>query len=74
MGQEKTQDHLKPQDASSVDASKLTALTPEVVRCVLILIFEFESNKSKNAHIFPLSISSSDCFAFPCLCCVFKTL
>ena len=26
------QPHLKPQDATTVDASKLTALTPEVVR------------------------------------------
>ena len=32
MGEQKTQDHLKTQDASTVDASKLTALTPEVVR------------------------------------------
>ena len=28
----KTQDHLMKQDASTVDPSKLTALTPEVVR------------------------------------------
>lgn len=28
---EKKQTHLKPQDAASVDPSKLTALTPEVV-------------------------------------------
>ena len=31
MGEGKQQTHLKPQDAASVDASKLTALTPEVV-------------------------------------------
>ena len=32
MGLEgKKQTHLKPQDASAVDPSKLTALTPEVV-------------------------------------------
>jgi hypothetical protein len=32
MGKElKKQTHLKPQDASSVDPSKLTSLTPEVV-------------------------------------------
>ena len=28
----RTQPHLMPQDAKTVDASKLTALTPEVVR------------------------------------------
>jgi hypothetical protein len=28
----RTQPHLMPQDAATVDASKLTALTPEVVR------------------------------------------
>ena len=29
---QKTQDHLMKQDASTVDPSKLTALSPEVVR------------------------------------------
>lgn len=29
---QKTQDHLMKQDATAVDPSKLTALTPEVVR------------------------------------------
>lgn len=29
---QRTQPHLMPQDAKTVDASKLTALTPEVVR------------------------------------------
>ena len=27
------QEHLKPQNAATVDPAKLTALTPEVVRC-----------------------------------------
>lgn len=31
MGEQKVQDHLAVQDAKTVDASKLTALTPEVV-------------------------------------------
>ena len=36
MGESKTkQDHLKTQDASSVDPSKLTALTPDVVSFIL---------------------------------------
>ena len=36
MGESKTrQDHLMKQDASSVDPSKLTALTPDVVSFVL---------------------------------------
>lgn len=30
--QPRTQPHLMPQDAKTVDATKLTALTPEVVR------------------------------------------
>jgi hypothetical protein len=30
-GEGKTQPHLMPQDAVNVDASKLTALSPEVV-------------------------------------------
>lgn len=30
----KTQPHLKPQDAKTVDPSKLTALTPEVVSSI----------------------------------------
>jgi hypothetical protein len=35
----KTQPHLMPQDAKTVDPSKLTALTPEVVRrCRLIVL------------------------------------
>jgi hypothetical protein len=29
---QRTQPHLMPQDAKTVDAAKLTALTPEVVR------------------------------------------
>jgi len=32
-----TQPHLSKQDATAVDPSKLTALTPEVVRCMLVL-------------------------------------
>ncbi len=39
----KTQPHLKPQDAKTVDPSKLTALTPEVVREQCFLhIFSFQ--------------------------------
>jgi hypothetical protein len=35
MGESKKKcDHLKKQDASTVDATKLTALTPDVVRLV----------------------------------------
>lgn len=37
-GHEKKQEHLKPQDASTVDASKLTALTPEVVGATLSIV------------------------------------
>jgi len=35
----KKQDHLKPQDAATVDPAKLTALTPEVVRLKWFLFF-----------------------------------
>ena len=33
---EKKQDHLMKQDAATVDPSKLTALSPEVVRILLL--------------------------------------
>jgi hypothetical protein len=36
-GDERKQPHLKPQDASTVDASKLTALSPEVVSFPFLL-------------------------------------
>jgi hypothetical protein len=39
---EKKQNHLMPQDASAIDATKLTALTPEVVSltmCIPIVVF-----------------------------------
>lgn len=36
MGEKKTQDHLAKQDATTVDPSKLTALSPEVVRKYIV--------------------------------------
>lgn len=42
MVDKKVQDHLAKQDASTVDATKLTALTPEVVSIVYyIVVFKF---------------------------------
>ena len=37
MVDKKVQDHLAKQDASTVDATKLTALTPEVVSVYIII-------------------------------------
>lgn len=41
MVDKKVQDHLAKQDASTVDATKLTALTPEVVSvvCYIVLFY-----------------------------------
>jgi hypothetical protein len=40
----KTQPHLMPQDATTVDPSKLTALTPEVVRKRFVFAGRWLSN------------------------------
>lgn len=43
MGESKKKcDHLKKQDASAVDPTKLTALSPEVVRLIYCVV-RFES-------------------------------
>jgi len=41
MVDKKVQDHLAKQDASTVDATKLTALTPEVVSVLYYIVSLF---------------------------------
>ena len=59
-GEFKTQPHLMAQDAANVDASKLTALSPEVVSAghvdVQVVVFQFQCDRFSRIHVFHVSI------------------
>lgn len=59
--EEKKQTHLMPQDASAVDASTLTALSPEVVSFHMQMKMMNAMLYQSDANVVLISVSLVDC-------------